>query len=114
MRFRYPDWLVVQKPGSGGSRDPNTGRWIPAPGTAVYDGPANVQDEGAVLSWSDGRPVLTSDAEAFLPPLLGRSAIPNMQPNFTAKIRWGGDGTMSDAQVARAVRMGVKVYLRFV
>lgn len=109
---KEPHWVWIQEPGGADTRDPTTGRWIPAPASLIYEGPADVQDAGAVLSRDTlGQPVLTSDAKMFLP----RSAQP-MKPikaKQTVKIDWK-TGELSDAEIVQYRRMDKVVFLRFV
>lgn len=109
---RYPDWLIVQIPGSGGSRNPS-GQWVPNPGTTLYEGPVHAEDSGSVLSWSGGLPVLTSDAVCAIPPRRARDVIPKLKPRQPVKLRWGRDGKEQDAEIAKAMRTGSRVHLKY-
>lgn len=109
--MRYPHTLLISRPGEGGTQDPDTGAWIPDDPTTLYDGPADVQDEGEVLSRDEeGRPSQTSDAVAYLE---DESAIGSIEPGDDAHITWEDDSE-ADARVQRVVRLDGKVHLEWV
>lgn len=105
----YPHRLRVTR-ASGGAQDPDTGAWTPEAATVLYDGAADVQDEGeAMVRDADGRPLSTSDGVAYL---ASESAIGTMRPGDACLVTWP-DGTTSDAEVLRVVRLDGKLHLRW-
>jgi hypothetical protein len=95
-----------------GTQDPTTGVWTPvAADQVVYDGPADVQDRGAVLSRDgSGRLVEVWDAEAFLP-LLAATVLGRIRPDQPCNIRWA-DGSLATAEVVRLRRLDHAVELK--
>lgn len=111
--MRYPHTLAISRPDPDDppTQDPDTG--LPTGGGTlpIYDGPADVQDEGEVLSRDeDGRPTQTSDATAYLE---DESAIGSIELGDGAHITWE-DGSEADARVQRVVRLDGKVHLEWV
>lgn len=108
----FPHRLVITRPGEGGAQDRETGAWVPAPPLTLYDGGADVQDEGAELKRSvDNTPTLTSDATAYLE---DESRIGRIQPDDDVRVVWDDeDGSESLGQVVRARRLDGAVLLRW-
>lgn len=103
----YPHRLLVTREGAG-SQDPDTGAWTPGTPVTIYDGPADVQDEGeAIQRDSDGRPTKVSDATAYLADETGMGAF---KERDVAVVTWE-DGTTSDAVVQKIVRLDGKLHL---
>lgn len=108
--MRYPHRLRCERPGEGGDQDPDTGAWTPVPPSVVYDGAADVQDEGETIRRdAEGRPVQVSEAVAFLE---DESKIGEIRPRDVAHITWE-DGATADAEVLKAVRLDGKLHLRW-
>lgn len=111
--MRYPHrWTCTRPdPANPGTQDPDTGAWIPGGTLPVYDGPADCQDEGEVMSRDpDGLPVTTSEAVLYLE---DEAKAPLHVVGDTGVVTWE-DGTTSDAEVARAVRLDGKLHLKWV
>lgn len=109
--MRYPHRLRITRPGEGGHQDPDTGQWVPGGPSLLYDGEADVQDEGEVIRRDpDGRPVQASEATAYL---ADESGIGSIRPGDDAHI-WWEDGSEADARVQRVVRLDGKLHLEWV
>lgn len=103
----YPHRLLVTREGAG-AQDPDTGAWTPGAPVSVYDGEADVQDEGETIQRdSDGRPTKVSDATAYL---ADESGIGSFREGDVAVVTWE-DGTTADAVVQRVVRLDGKLQL---
>src|SRR5690625_2302831 len=105
-----PHRLVITRPSEGGTQDPETGAWVPAPPVVLYTGSADVQDGGVVLERAiDGTPTLTADAKAFLEDW---SQVGRIRPDDDARVEWE-DGNTSRGSVARVRRLDGVVFLRW-
>lgn len=106
----FPHHLRITRPGEGGAQDPETGAWLPAPPVVVYDGAADVQDEGPALAQAgDGTPTVESDAAAYLEV---ESAAAAIRVGDDAVVTWEG-GEQSEGQVERVRRLDAAVMLRW-
>lgn len=106
----FPHRLSITRPGEGGTQDRETSAWVPAPPLYLYDGGADVQDEGVVLKRAaDNTPTETSDAAAYLEDW---SRIGRIQPDDDARVVWE-DGSESVGQVVRVRRLDGVVMLRW-
>lgn len=105
----YPHrWRVVRA--GAGSQDPDTGAWVPGAGEVVYDGAADCQDEGeTVRRDTEGREVAISDATLYL---ADERAAARHKVGDRGVVTWE-DGTTSDAEVARVVRLDGKLHLKW-
>lgn len=106
----YPHRWVCTRPDptDPGTQDPDTGAWTPGSGTTVYDGEADCQDEGETLRRDqDGRPLQSSEAVLYLE---DESKVADHRPGDTGTVTWE-DGTTSDAEVVRVVRLDGKLHL---
>lgn len=110
MTSRYPHWLIITRAGAGGSSDVD-GIYTPAAPEPVYDGPADVQDSGGVMSRDRGGvPVEVSDAKAYL---AVPEAISTVHENDRVEIYWQDKlATTSDAVVAQVRREDCVLFLR--
>lgn len=110
--MRYPHRLLITRPvAGGGTQNPDTGVSTPGSSTTVYDGNADVQDEGKALSRdTDGRPTEMSDAVAYL---ADEAAIGSIKNGDGAVVTWE-DGTTADATVQKRVRLDGKLHLQWV
>jgi hypothetical protein len=108
--MRYPHrWRCVRA--SPGTQDPDTGAFVPASPTVIYDGPADVQDEGSALRRdAEGRAVEVSDAVVFL---RDEPRAPLHRTGDRGEITWE-DGAKSTAEVQKVVRLDGKLHLRWV
>lgn len=119
----FPHHARVTRPSavaSAGTGQQNSdGVWEPGSGTpsilttvVVFDGPVDVQDNGATVTRDavTGVPVERADARMFL---RDRSKISRIHNEDTVRITWT-DGTTQDAEVAAVIRLDATVLLRFV
>jgi hypothetical protein len=110
--MRYPHvWTCTRPdPANPGTQDPGTGAWTPGGTLPVYDGAADCQDEGETIQRdADGRPVSTSEATLYL---ADESRAAAHRIGDTGTVTWE-DGTTSDAEVARVVRLDGKLHLKW-
>jgi hypothetical protein len=107
-----PHRLVITRPGEGGVQDREAGEWMPAPPTPLYDGPADVQDSGVVISRAeDGTPALTSDAAAYPDDW---SQVGRIRPGDNVRVHWEDeDASESTGEVLRVRRLDGVVFLRW-
>lgn len=116
----YPHRVRVYSVGAG-TTDPDTGDYTPGAATVYYEGPADVQDEGAFVSFRAetseavrGR----SEATVFLPERADVSAI---RPEHTVAVDWDGAEPTGDpdawweakdsAKVVKVVRLDKKIFV---
>lgn len=108
----YPHRIRIVRPGDVVGQDPDTGAPIYGEPTVVYEGAADVQDEGEVLERAagTGEATVVSDARAYLavPGVIAR-----LENNLPVFIDWG-DGTTDDARILRVKRIDDSVHLRWV
>jgi hypothetical protein len=110
--MRYPHKLLItREASSGGTQDPDTGAWTRPAGTTIYNGRADVQDEGKALSRDpEGRPTQMSDAVAYLE---NETAIGTIETGDHVTVTWE-DGSTADARVQKVVRLDGKLHLQWV
>lgn len=107
-----PHRLVITRPGEGGVQDRETGQWVPAPPVHLYDGGADVQDAGVVLSRAeDGTPALTSDAAAYPDDW---SQVGRIRPDDDVRVQWEDEGASeSTGTVLRVRRLDGVIFIRW-
>jgi len=110
--MRYPHRLLITRAVAGeGTQDPDTGESTPGSTSRIYNGKADVQDEGKALSREPGgRPTEMSDAVAYLE---DESAIGTIKTGDLALVTWE-DGTTADAMVQKVVRLDGTLFLKWV
>lgn len=139
--FDYPHRIRIRRPAGGepgagdtGDVDEGTGDWTPGGGgepggwTALYAGPADVQDAGAVVERdAGGLPARTSDGYVYGPEAANLGAL---RPGDVIDILWnpldvGYDAAfawdappeaadMDDAQVVKSQRLDGSVAVEFI
>lgn len=118
MSASYPHWIRVRRP-TGTTEDRNTGDIVQT-FDLIYEGPADVQDEGAVLSTrvQSGEEVRESTATIFVPERVDLSGV---LPEDVVNIMWGRNPPADpddltqweeDAEVVRYVRLDNKLFVK--
>lgn len=105
--MRYAQRVRIHRSSGGGTQDEETGGWTPGGSADVYNGPADVQDQPRALSYADGRPTQTSDAEVYL---ADPGAVPLVRIGDLAEVTWE-DGSTMDARVIRTERLSSVLFL---
>lgn len=93
-----------------GVQDDDTGAYTPGSETVLYDGFADVQDEGETMRRdADGRPLTMSEGVIYLE---DEAAVATLSPGLPGVVTWE-DGSTSDAEILRAVRLDGKLHVRW-
>lgn len=116
----YQHMIRVQRD-TGGATDPESGEYTPG-FTVLYEGPADVQDEGAFVSMRvlvPERIAGQGDGTVFLPEQADLSA---MKPGDTVIVSWDGQvpidaddeywETQDAAEIVRVIRLGAKLIVK--
>ncbi len=121
--MNYPHYIRIRHPTGETDEDRDTGVITPVY-DLVYEGPADVQDEGAVLSArvETSEEVRDSTATIFLPER-AKAEIALVEPEDVVQFMWGRyppadpddpDAWEGDAEVVRAIRLDVKLLVKAV
>lgn len=110
-RARFPQTLVVSAEVAGGTQNRETGVFTPpAPGAAIYNDAADVQDEGEEIPRdSDGRSQRESFARAFLK---DRTKVKDIKPRQSAAVTFE-DATTRDAEIESVRLLDWSIRLRW-
>lgn len=108
-RMTYPHRVRIGTPGPLTGQDRATGKATYGPATIVYEGPADVQDEPAVIKRDpDGRVISSSDARVYL---ARPDVIAMLTPGLHVWIDWRDGTPEADAVIVEARRLDGAVYL---